>query len=733
MKRRVMTCVAIVAACTEPVPYVEGAPLAQLAEAVDPSPLLVEGGTVRLGDDGVMVISKAPPFATIELYTSKEGEGPQDCVTLAPRCIDLVNGSLYATATASNKGVATFVLDSADFLETGEVAWQPIATNGMSVIVGHPAVRHVVIPAADADLALVKVSNEVGIGPLWTEGNTHTGGAIWIDYNDDLWSDLFVVNGSGQQNSMYRNNGDGTFTFVAGVMDKPDILLEPSGARYADVDDDKDLDVFIAVDNAKRMQSTEPQDYDGGPNLLFLNQGDGTFVESAAASGLLDPRGWRNSDAAFADYDLDGCIDVFVGNWAMSVIPAGDNFSRLMQGNCDGTFDDVTASAGTDGSGRDTLVAFWWDANKDQLPDLYAGNASHQLLMPDFDPTANFYYNLGGGVFEDQVPVLQPWLALDAWAPMGADVGDVDLDGDWDMYVTDSFQIGTAPNGNPLYLGNDDGTLSTNVCSERDACGGYSAWPVNFADFNRDMWPDLWIGGLNFDDISLVYINKGDGFFEHHEQQNFGGVVSRGGSVADYDGDGDVDVFMWAHEGISDLYRNDPVDTNHWVEVRLYGSASSWDAIGATVYVTAGGIQQMRRVSGGESAHSQMESILHFGLGEFDMVDLLQIEWPSGKRHHFNNIPADDLVRIHEGRGLLQERLNGPMADYDEATDTLFVDCGSTFGGRTTITADGFGTLTYDAEARRHAATFTGVSTNPGTVRFASARGAAKTINVTVL
>jgi len=726
--------VCFVAACVEPEPPSERPSLLHQADAsVDPSPLDVTGGTIRLGSDGTMIVSKAPALATVELYMSKEGEGPQDCITLAPKCVDLVNGSLYATASANNKGEATFVLDGVDFPETAEVAWQPIATNGVGEIIGHPVIRHVVIPLADADVALVPVTDEVGVGPLPTEGNTHTGGAIWIDYNDDLWSDLFVVNGSGVQNSLFRNNGDGTFTFVAGILDKPDILLEPSGAKYADVDDDKDFDIFIAVDNAKRMQSTVPQDYDGGPNLLFLNQGDGTFVESAATSGLLDPRGWRNSDSSFADYDLDGCIDTFVSNWAMSDIPAGDNFSRLMHGNCDGTFDDVTATTGTDGSGRDTLVAFWWDANFDLLPELYAGNVSHQLLLPDYDPTANFYYNLGGGVFEDQVPVLQPWLGLDAWAAMGADVSDVDLDGDWDMYITDSFQIGTAPNGNPLYLANSDATFSVNVCSEHDACGGYNAWPANFADFNRDTLPDLWIGSSNADDLSLVYINKGDGFFEHHEQEDFGGVIARGGTIADYDGDGDIDVFLWAHEGLSQLYRNDPVDTNHWLEVRLYGGQSTWDAIGATVFATVGGVRQMRRVSGGDSAHSQMESILHFGLGDADSVDLLEVQWPSGKLQTFSNVPADDLVRIHEAKGFLIERLNRPSAQYDALNTTLIVDSGSTFGGRTHLTAEGFGPLLYDAALKRHVATFTGVATNPGTVTVSSDRGAAKTVNVVVL
>jgi len=725
-----------IVACVDPEHPVERPPLQHQAESIELSPLGVEGGTIRLGvSDGVMTVSKAPASATIDLYMSREGSGPQDCVTFAPTCIDLVNGELYATATASTQGLAKFRLDMDDFPETGEISWQPVASNPATgaIVTGFPAVRNVAIQLSDAEVAMVAVTDEVGIGPLWTEGNTHTGGAAWVDYNDDLWADLLVVNGGGVQNALFRNDGDGTFTQIFGQLEKPDIGLEPAAVKYADIDDDGDIDVFLPVDNALRMQSTEPQPYEGGPNLLFVNQGDGTFVESAATSGLLDPRGWRNSDAAFADYDLDGCIDVFVGNWAMSVLPAGDNFSRLMHGNCDGTFDEVTDTTHTDGSGRDTLVTFWWDANADLLPELYVGNASHKLDLPDYDPTDNFYYNLGASVFEDQVPVIQPYLGLDAWAAMGADVADVDLDGDWDLYVTDSYMVGFEPNGNPLYLGSPDGTLTANVCSEHEACSGYNAWPANFADFNRDTWPDLWIGSSNSYDLSLIYINKGDGTFEHHEQALFGNVTGRGGSIADYDGDGDVDILFWAHEGFTQLYRNDPVDTNHWIEIRLYGGASSWDAIGATVFVTVGGVRQMRRVSGGDSAHSQMESILHFGLGDADMVDLLEVAWPSGKVQTFHDIPADGLLRIQESRGILRERLNIAVAEYDGTADTLAVECHSTYGGRTTLTADTFGTLTYDAESLLHSAVFTGVATNPGSITITSERGTSKTVTVVVL
>jgi hypothetical protein len=694
--------------------------------------LTLIGGDVRLGVDSTLVVEGARPGATVELYVGFGGEGPTDCTSFAPRCLDLLTPELYATGVADAAGQVTLPLDADDFPQSGEIAWQAIAIDPTTLeeSPSSVALRHVMVPVADADLALVPVAAEVGIGELETTGNTHTGGVVWFDYNNDLWPDLFVVNGGGFENLLFRNDGDGTFTRMRGVLDKTDVTLEPATAKVADVDDDDDLDVLVVVDNPAVMDSSEPNVYEGGPNLLYINQGDGTFVESGAASGLVDPRGWRNSNGAFADYDLDGCIDVVLGNWAMGMLPAGDNFSRLMNGNCDGTFDDVTATSGTDGSGRDTLVTFWWDANGDRFPDLYMGNVSDRLLPPDYDPTANFYYNQGGVHFEDRVPSLEPWLGLDAWAAMGSDVGDIDLDGDWDLYVTDVFGLGAVPHGNVLYLGNGDGTLSVNLCSEHDVCGGYNSWPSTFADFNRDMWPDLWVGAAGGGEPSLVFVNKGDGTFEHHEQDSFNSEFSRrGGTTADYDGDGDVDVFVWTLDGPSELFNNDPVDTHHWLEVKLYGTISSWDAIGATVYVTAGGVRQMRRVSGGDSAHSQMDSILHFGLGDNDTIDLVEVEWPTGTLQSFSNVAADDLIRIDETEGLLTEEITA-VARYDAPNDALYVSASSTWGGRSELGASGFGPLQYSARRRTFNAKYTGIATAPATIDVHTRRGAATTVTV---
>jgi hypothetical protein len=671
----------------------------------------------------------------IDLFMSTEGEGRPDCLTYAPLCLDLLAPQLYAEGFTDELGEAMFELHAEDFLETGEVAWQPVSYNPLSgePFYGFVAIRHVAVSSEEADLALVRVTDTVGLGMLDTAGNSHTGGAIWFDYDNDLWTDLLVTNGGGAQNMLFRNDGDGTFTRIMGAIDKPRIGLEPAGAIYADVDVDGDHDVFIPVDNAMLMDSSLPQPREGGPNLLYLNDA-GVFVESGAISGLVDPRGWRTSAAAFADYDADGCIDVFLGNWAMAVLPANDNYSRLMHGNCDGTFDDVTALTGVDGEGRDALTALWWDANLDGFPDLYVGNVSDKLALPDFDPTSSLYYNLGGVSFEDQIPLLQPWLALDSWAAMGADVADIDLDGDWDLYVTDVFDIGIAPRGNALYLGSAEGTLSANRCREHEVCGGYNAWPTGFADFNRDTWPDLWVGAALPGGTSLLYVNKGDGTFEHHEQPELLFETMRGGSLADYDGDGDVDVFTWMHGGGSELFRNDPVDTHHWLEIKLEGNAgSSWDAIGATVYVTAGGVTQMRRVSGGDSAHSQSDAILHFGLGDEEMVELVEVVWPVGTVQVFTDVVVDDIVRISELDGILTEALPTVVATYNAATDVLFVEARSTYVGRTDLTVEGFGPLQYSAVSHAHSRSFFGVTTKPDDVTVTSARGAARTKTVTLL
>ena len=574
-----------------------------------------------------------------------------------------------------------------------------------------------------------------GLGGMYVEGNSHTGGSAWVDYNGDFWPDLFVTNGAGNAHYLYRNDGDGTFTDVSHLIPKPDPMLEGAGVKFADIDNDGDSDILVFVDSPVLVNPAAYNPPEGGPNLLYVNQGDGTFVESAAAAGLVDPRGWRNIAAGFADYDRDGFIDVYLANWQMNENPPGEmqnfqNFDRLLKNDGDGTFTEVTPIVGTDGMGRDCLTLLWFDSDLDGWQDLYVTNVSMFHNPPFENANDVFYRNQAGAGFAD-VTGPPATIGNDAWAGMGMDVGDIDNDGDWDMYITDVYGLGGQPLGNVLYLGDGNGSFGESV-HVMAGVESDTSWPCNFADFDLDGWVDLWVGTAFDTAPDDLFLNRGDGTFDEIGSLALVGNESRGGSIADYDGDGDIDFVVTQQRGNTKLIRNDSLVANqHWIEFKLIGVTSNRDAIGALVRVTSGGITQMRRVSGGDSAHSQMDLIVHFGLDDATECDV-QVDWPNGAQLALQGVRADQLVFLQETVGLLPEQLVSGSAIYSQAGGQLAVSMQTTYGGRTKLAAIGFGQLTYSAESLVHARVFA-TPQNPGTVQVRSSYGNSWTLPVTVI
>lgn len=696
-------------------------------------PPMIEGGEIILGVGGRMQVVGAPPGAAVELYRSELGQGRGPCDFPGGICAGILEPELAGSGTADVDGVAQFELDDAPYPDPVELTWQALVLAPDLADVAafsEPVVRHVGQHPSRAATRFVKVTLQAGLTNTFTAGNTHTGGVAFVDYNNDYWPDLWITNGGGRNDLLYRNEGDGTFTNVSSRIPKPDPNLESAGVGFADIDNDGDLDVMVAVDNQTQMISSVSQPYEGGPNLLWVNNGDGTFTESAAAAGVLDPRGWRNSGSSFEDFDRDGCIDLYLLNWAMAAVPAGDNFDRLLRGNCDGTFTDVTAQTGADGHGRDGLGSFWWDADFDGFPELYVANNSDLLDLPDFDPKDVYYKNLGGVGFEDWTD-RTPTVGGDAWAGMGMDVGDIDGDGDWDLYITDVWELPPTPHGNVLYEGSPDGSLSPNRCHDHGLCFGYNSWPANFQDYDNDGWVDLWVGSSVATDPDLLYINTGDGTgrFEVHRQDGWSGHWMRGGGVTDYDGDGAVDVFMWELGGDSSLWRNELPSGRHWIELRLIGTESNAAAIGAVVRTRAAGLVQMRRVSGGDSAHSQADLAVHFGLGGDASAEWVEITWPSGRVHTFEDVPADRFWLVHEDLGLVPGRIVDPTATWDPGAGLLRVSTATNYGGRAKVAADGLGPLLWDATVHRYQAAFP-LASPPVSVRLTSDLGGADDVPV---
>jgi len=645
-----------------------------------------------------------------------------------PLCLQLRDPQVIGRRIADGQGqaVVDLYVDADRPIET--VFYQALVEDHQrgEAIVTEPLQRQVTVEEAAAAVHFHNATLEAGLTETFTSGNSHTGGIAWVDYNNDFYADLFIANGGGFNHRLYRNEGDGTFTDVSDHIRKPDLLAEGAGVKFADVDNDGFSDILVIVDNAHEMNSWLTQPEHGGANLLYMNMGDGTFEEEGRSRGVSDPDGRRNICGGFADVDLDGAIDLHLGEWAMNTLPMGtlDNFDWTAINGGDGFFSDATTGAGTDGYGRDALTCGWFDANMDGHPDLYVGNVTgDDEAEPGTNESADdvLYLSNGDGTFRDGTAD-SPGFGDDAWAAMGWDVGDIDNDGDWDLYVADRWDTNAPlPRGNPLYLNNGDGTFEDNSCDDAGICTGYAAWPTSFADFDRDGDVDLYVGTAHPWFPDLLYVNDGEGRFTSHESRELMGNNSRGGAVADYDGDGDVDVFVSTYNGNGHLYENEGTDDGNWLEVRLFGTQSSTDAIGATVYATVGGQTQMRRVSGGDSSHSQSEQIVHFGVGDAEQVDI-RVEWPSGLAQEFSTVTVGDLVFVDETAGLLLET---PMflATWDAVARELTVLASSNFGGRTGFEVIGFGPLEYEARRVRFHAVFGEAGNPPAYVEIESARG----------
>ncbi len=671
----------------------------------------------------------APEGGRVLFYTDEGSMGDGPCEADG-HCFDLGSPTLLGEAIADADGMAVWLHSVPADDAPRHVFIQAIVEDPASEarFMSNPLLRYIAIGQADSPVTFTKMTSSRHPHP-YTEGNTHTGGIAWVDYNNDFFADLFVSNGGGLPHHLFRNNGDGTFLDVSYIVRKPDGSLEDGGVKFADIDNDGDSDIIVPVDLSAPFNSEIEQPHVGGPNLLYLNRGDGSFDEIAEEAGILDPREWRNICSAVGDIDNDGFVDLYLGNWAPGAWPH-DNSDRLLRNTGLGGFEEVTDVQGTDDDNRDTLTAMFFDADLDGLPDLYVGNIAHVDEPPDYEPDDLFYMNMGGS-FLDATPD-SPGMGDDAIAAMGMDIGDVDGDGDWDLYVTDKWDATPVlPKGNPLYLGNGDGTFSDNKCEERGVCTGWVSWPTNFEDFDNDGDVDLWTGSQNQWMPDQLFINDGAGYFTYFVLDGLQNNRAHGGSTADYDGDGDIDVFVWNQSQDSVLLQNDGVPTDHWMELRLFGTVSNRDAIGAVVRATTSDGTMMRRVSGGDSSHSQRELVVHFGLGSHATADV-EITWPSGEVQSLGSLQGDVLSFVDESEGLLSEDLTFAQATWSASAQELVVRTGSTFGGRTQL-ATTHGSLDYDVSQLGHSQRIPEISTDPGTIEVTANRGGSWTLPVTVL
>ncbi len=509
---------------------------------------------------------------------------------------------------------------------------------------------------------------------------TNGSGIGLIDYDNDGWLDIYVVNGStfdaldGKETpphaALFHNNHDGTFTDVAA---KAGVTNDRwgFGVAIADYDNDGWPDIYVT---------------NWGKNRLYHNNHDGTFTDVAEKAGV--QLGNWSTGATWGDYDGDGRLDLFVPGYVhfdRSNLPsAGENGvadtfctyrgvpvncgprglkgepDHLFHNNGDGTFTDVSEKAGVaDKPGYYGLSSLFADINNDGKVDLLVAN----------DSTPNYLYiNKGDGTFEDDS--YSSGYALNEsgreTASMGIAAGDFLNNGMVDIFNTtfsDDYKV--------LYRNDGDANM-TDVSYQMgiaDVTVPFLGWGDAFLDYDNDGWKDLMMAdghvypqvdkepwGTSWAERPMLFHNVGGKKFEAVppvEGTGLADVISgRGMAVGDLFNDGKLDVVINVMDGHPVLLRNVSPDRNHWLELKLVGGPKSpRDAVGATVYVTANGIRQRGDVLSGGSYASTNDPRPHFGLGQATTVDDIEVHWPNGTTEHFAVQGVDRIATITEGQG----------------------------------------------------------------------------------
>lgn len=467
------------------------------------------------------------------------------------------------------------------------------------------------------------------------ECDGYSAGAAWGDVEGDGDLDLFLPHQDGPS-QLWLNDG-GHFMDVAadrGVASTDDDSI---AAVFADYDNDSDQDLYVVND---------------GPNRLYRNDGAGHFVDVGSEAGVAEPG--PGSSASWGDYDGDGHLDLFVVNWARCGSSSDYTYydDALFHNEGDGTFTNRThlleSTGSTTGAG---FQGAWFDYDRDGDVDLYLAN--------DFGgprPEGNYLWrNDGPDGFTNVSVASGTALHMNA---MGIGVGDYDRDLDLDMALSNI-------EATALLRNRGDGTFRDVAASagvgrpNQRVREKAITWGLSFADLNLDGWEDLFVVGGSLaqearpePQPNATFVNLGSGTFA--DLSALSGAadegVGRGLSLADYDRDGRMDLYVVNQGGRPILYRNvTPRGPRHWLEVDLTGTSSNRDGCGATLVATAGRVKLLRQVfCGSVGLGGGSDTVVHFGLRRADAVDSLRIEWPSGRVQTLRDVAVDRLVVVRE-------------------------------------------------------------------------------------
>jgi hypothetical protein len=440
------------------------------------------------------------------------------------------------------------------------------------------------------------------------------------------------------------------------------------GCVAADYDNDGNVDLFVA---------------NFGPNILYRNNGDGTFSDVTERAGLAGGNIWHTG-AAFADYDNDGRLDLYVAGYldfdianppasrceynGVAVKACGPRGFKgapdaLYHNNGDGTFTDATARAGV--TDRERYFGFgviFDDFDNDGWPDIFVANDSNPNYL---------YHNNGDGTFREIG--ITAGVAYNAdgkeHSNMGVAAGDYDNDGLVYLFVT------TFANDNYVLFHNDGKNFFTDV-SYPSGVGEptipWLGWATFFLDYNNDgykdlfavnghVYPEVEVGGKeSYRQLLQLFENLGKGKFREVSAE--AGLLQlprrsgRGGAYCDYDNDGDIDIVVSNIDNRPMLLRNDGGNRGNWLELKTVGTAGNRDGIGTKVKVVAGDLVQYDHVRAGGGFLSGNDLRLHFGLGNRKRVDLIEVRWTSGKIERFQNVEVNRILTVQEGKGIFPSR-----------------------------------------------------------------------------
>jgi hypothetical protein len=523
-----------------------------------------------------------------------------------------------------------------------------------------------------ASNAGVQFKHENGATPEKYLPETMSGGAVFIDYDNDGWQDILLVNGGSfsdtaraarAQHRLYRNTA-GMFrdvTASSGIA----VSGYGMGACSADYDNDGWSDLYVTGASS---------------NKLYRNTSKGDFSDVTRQAGVA--AGMWSASCAFGDIDNDGDVDLYVTRY-VDFTPEKNKYCTydrltaychpniysplpdvLYRNNGDGTFTDISKESGIAAAGGNGLGVVFGDYDSDGWADIYVAN----------DSTPNFlFHNKGAGIFEEVG--LRAGVAIGVsgkpLAGMGTDMEDMDGDGLLDVFVTNLSE-----QTHSLYrnLGRglfDNVTFPSGVGK---ATLSYVGFGAAFFDYDNDMDLDLGIANgdvidnvdqlgdqRSYKQLNLLLQNNGSGKFTDVSSVSGPGFAmkksSRALAVSDIDNDGDLDVLVANVGDTADLLRNDGGNRQNSLLIRTAGTKSNRDGIGARLKLSVGERVLLRHVKAGSSYHAQNDLRVHFGLGRATRADRLEIQWPSGTIDVLPNVDANQILTVREGAGAVDQKV----------------------------------------------------------------------------